>query len=253
MGLCILFLLPIVPMIMTSFAFQWKWPSLWPEEYRLRAWDYVFSESAGTWQAIGTSLIIAFLVTMINLAISIPAANAMARMQFKGKWWIAGILYSPILIPPSAAMMGIHFTFIRFGLTETIAGVALAHIPATLPYVIRALTTGYQTLGYEWEEQAQMLGAGPLSRFWHVVLPHLIPGIVVGGSLSLLISLSQYLVTLLIGGGQVTTLPLLLFPFLNGGDEAIASAYTMLFIIMAILALIILEVLLKLHYRNRTP
>lgn len=109
----------------------------------------------------------------------------------------------------------------------------------------------YNTLSIDWEDQARMLGAGPLSRFRHVVLPHLLPGIAAGASLSILISLSQYLITFIIGSGQVVTLPILLFPFISGGDPAIASAYSLLFAGIAILTLIGMDVVLKRYYQNK--
>lgn len=245
----LLFLFPLFPLLLMSVSGPWRWPDLLPSEWTIRAWAYVFSSHSGTVQAISYSLAIAFSVTALNLLLCLPAANALARMEFRGKRWVTVLLYSPVVIPPFAAVMGIHFTFIRLGLTETVLGVVLSHLPATLPYVLRALTTSYRTLGQEWEHQAQLLGAGAAWRFWHIALPHLRPGIAVGCTLSLLISFSQYLITFLIGGGQVMTLPLLLFPFLNGGDMGIAAAYTLLFAGMALFALILMDWLLKQHYR----
>lgn len=219
-----------------------------PHSFSLRAWEYVFSPISGTWNAAGNSLLISFIVTMINLILAIPAANALARMKLKGKWLIEGIIYAPIIIPPFIAVMGMHMTFLRLGLTETKSGVVLAHIIPTLPYMVRALVISYSTLGLQWEDQARILGAGRFQRFWHVVLPHLLPGIIAGCSLSVLISLSQYLITFLVGGGQIMTLPLIMFPFISGGDPAIGSAYTLLFAGMAILALLMMDLLLKRYY-----
>jgi putative spermidine/putrescine transport system permease protein len=245
--------IPFLPLILSSFSFGWRWPEVIPHSFSLRAWEYVFSGSSGTWTSVRNSLQIAFIVTIINMILAIPAANALARMKLKGKWIIEGFIYAPIIIPPFVAVMGMHMTFIRFGLTETITGVVLAHITPTLPYMVRALIVSYSTLGFQWEDQARMLGAKSFQRFCHVVLPHLLPGIIAGSSLSILISLSQYLITFLVGSGQVMTLPLILFPFISGGDPAIGSAYTLLFAGMAVLALLGLDLLLKKYYRKKMP
>ncbi|MBX0316266.1 ABC transporter permease [Planococcus glaciei] len=242
---------PFIPLVLSSVSYGWQWPHVLPESFSLRAWEYVLFGSSDAFRAIGMSLWIALIVTAVNVVLAVPAANALVRHQIKGKWLVEAILFAPIVIPPFVAVMGIHLTFLRLGLTETILGVVLAHISPTLPYVVRAVIISYNTLSTDWEDQARMLGAGAFSRFYHVVLPHLLPGIAAGASLSILISLSQYLITFIIGSGQVVTVPILLFPFISGGDPAIASAYSLVFAAMAIAALLGLDFALKSYYRNK--
>ncbi|MFD2922800.1 ABC transporter permease [Halobacillus naozhouensis] len=243
--------IPFLPLILSSFSHGWQWPEVIPHTFSLRAWVYVFSVSSGTWDAIWTSLVIAFIVTFINLLLALPAANVLGRMTFRGKWLIEGLIYAPIIIPAFISVMGMYVTFIHLGLTDSLTGVIVAHLIPTLPYMVRALIVSYSTLGFQWEEQGRMLGAGPIRRFGYIVMPHLLPGVVAGASLSILISLSQYIVTLLVGGGQVMTLPLLLFPFISGGDPAIGSAYTVMFAGMAAFALFIMDFLLKRYYGKK--
>jgi putative spermidine/putrescine transport system permease protein len=71
--------------------------------------------------------------------------------------------------------------------------------------------------------------------FRHVTLPTIWPGLLVGGLFAFIISWSQYLLTLLIGGGRVITLPVLLFAFANSGDNAITAALSLVFIGPALL------------------
>ncbi|MDQ0427286.1 putative spermidine/putrescine transport system permease protein [Planomicrobium stackebrandtii] len=243
--------LPFVPLILSSVSFGWPWPNVLPDSFSFRAWEYVLADSSGTWSVVGTSLLVAFIVTAVNLLLAVPAANALVRNSFRGKWLMEAIIFAPIVIPPFVAVMGIHLTFLRLGLTETILGVVLAHISPTLPYMVRAIMISYNTLSVDWENQARMLGAGPISRFVHVVLPHLLPGIAAGASLSILISLSQYLITFIIGSGQVVTLPILLFPFISGGDPAVASAYSLLYAGIAVLTLVGMDLALKKYYQNK--
>lgn len=248
--LFIIVIVPFIPLVLTSVSFGWRWPNVLPDSFSFRAWEYVLGESA-TWRAVAVSLWIALVVTAINILLAVPAANAFSRYSIRGRWLFESIIFAPIVIPPFVAVMGIHLTFLRLGLTETIIGVVLAHIAPTLPYMVRAVMISYQTLSTDWENQARMLGAGPMSRFYYVVLPHLLPGIAAGASLSILISLSQYLITFIIGSGQVVTLPILLFPFISGGDPAIAAAYSLLYAAIAIGALIGMDMALKKYYQNK--
>jgi len=63
-----------------------------------------------------------------------------------------------------------------------------------------------------------------------VTIPALAPGLAVAAAFAFLLSWSQYLLTLLVGGGRVLTLPLLLLGFQRGGDEAVAAALALVFI-----------------------
>ncbi|MFD2673276.1 ABC transporter permease [Marinicrinis sediminis] len=252
MLILILVTLPLVPLFLGAFSLRMPWPQLIPDSWSLRAWTYMFSSSSGTGEAIITSIGIAMIVTLINLILAIPAADALSRYQFKGKRWIEAVLYAPIIIPAFVSVMGMHLTFIRLGLTESVFGVVLAHLSPSLPYMIRALMISFGTLGFEWEEQGRMLGAGRFQRFRWIVLPHILPGIIAGSGLSMLVSLSQYLITFLVGGGQVVTIPILLFPFASGGDPTIAAAYTLVFAGLAAGALWGLDMILNAYYRKRS-
>lgn len=246
--LIIFVIVPFVPLLLSSLSFGWRWPDVFPESWSFRAWEYVLNDGR-TWQAVGISIWISLIVTAANILLAIPAANALMRYPVRGRWLFEAIIFAPIIIPPFISVMGIHLTFLRLGLTETVVGVVLAHIAPTLPYMFRAVMISYQTLSADWEDQARMLGARALPRFFHVVLPHLLPGIMAGASLSVLISLSQYLITFIIGAGQVVTLPILLFPFVSGGDPGIASAYSLLYAAIAIAALVGMDAALKRYYQ----
>lgn len=157
----------------------------------------------------------------------------------------------PILVPPVVILMGLHRTFISLGITETFFGVVLAHVVPTLPYMIRALTVSFGKLGFEWEEQARVLGAGWLSRLFNVILPFLMPGMIAGSALTILISLSQYIITLMMGGGQVITLTMRMFPYINGGDQVTGAAYAVLFSMIALILLIFMDLSLNRLYREK--
>lgn len=252
LGLLILFfLISIGYLVLLSLASSWRWPDLLPQAFSTRAWSYVFLSPSGTWQAVGLSLQIALTVTLLDIALAIPAANALARSEFKGKGVIEALLFAPIIVPPFVAVMGMYMTFLRLDLTASVTGVILAHMIPTLPYVVRTLMVSYETLGFQWEEQARTLGAGRWQCFRHIVLPHILPGLMAGASLSILISFSQYLITLLVGEGQVMTLPLLLFPFVSGGDPSIGAVYTIVFACLGVIALWGTTTLLARFYGKR--
>ena len=66
--------------------------------------------------------------------------------------------------------------------------------------------------------------------FFRVTLPAIAPGVVVASLFAFLISWSQYVLTLLIGGGRIITLPVLLFSVIPGGNNGAIAAQALLFI-----------------------
>lgn len=249
--LLLLFLLPFIPLVINSFAYDFRWPRIIPKSATMRAFTYVFYENSNTYKAIFNTLIVATSVVVIDVLIALPAAFSLTRYEFKGKFLIKMILFAPIIIPSFTAVMGMYVVFVKLDLTESIYGVILAHILPTLPYMIKALMVSYDTLDAALEQQAAVLGAGPISRFIYVSLPHIIPGMVAGASITFLISISQYFLTFLVGGGKVITVAIVMFPFISGGDNAIGSVYGVLFSCLAIINLVLINFLLKKYYKKR--
>lgn len=249
--LLIAFLLPFVPLVINSFAYDFRWPSTIPDNATWRAFKYVFYENSSTYKALGNTLIISTSVVIIDVLLAVPAAISLVRYEFKGKFIIKGLLFAPVIVPPFTAIMGMYIVFIKLSLTESMYGVILAHVLPTLPYMIKALMVSYSTLDTALEHQAAVLGAGPISRFIYISLPHILPGIVAGSSLTFLISISQYFLTLLVGGGKIITISIIMFPFISGGDNAIGSVYGVLFSSLAIINLVLIDFVLKKYYKKR--
>jgi putative spermidine/putrescine transport system permease protein len=126
--------------------------------------------------------------------------------------------------------MGAHALFLRYGLTDTLIGVSLSHLISTVPYATLMLTGSFSRLDPDYEAQARTLGAKTLDVWRRVTFPAIAPGLAVAASFAFLISWSQYLTTLLIGGGRVVTLPLTLVAFQRSGDEAIAAALSLVYL-----------------------
>ncbi|WFD11624.1 ABC transporter permease [Tepidibacter hydrothermalis] len=240
-------IIQIIFIFFMSFSNGWVWPDIIPKKLSFEAWKYVLL-NINSLNVIFISLKIALIVVIINLIVAIPAADAIARYDFKYKNIIEFLLIMPIVIPPIISTMGIHKTFIRMNLTESIWGVVLVHIIPTLPYMIRAIKISFENFGFEWEHQCQMLGANKLNTFINVKIYFLLPGIIAGSTLTILISFSQYITTILIGGGQIQTLSTSMVPYINSGEKTIGCVYAIIFAFICLTALGIMEYYLKRYY-----
>lgn len=227
--------LPFVPLVIWSFSQRWYFPALLPTEWSLRAWRYVFSPGSRVGAALGYSVVIGLGVTGLAVLIGVPAGRALGLHQFRGKRGVEFLILTPTIVPTLAAAMGIHVAFIRYGLADSLGGVILVHLIPVLPYMTLIMSSVFANYNPDFEAQARTLGAKPMQVWRHITLPAIWPGVLVGSLFAFVISWSQYLLTLLIGGGQVITLPLLLFAFANSGDNPLTAALSVVFIAPALL------------------
>ena len=231
--------LPFLGLTLWSFSTRWFYPDLWPARWGLRAWQYVFG-TAGTQILSGLiqSILVALFTATISVLIGVPAGRALGLYDFRGKDAISVLLMLPVIVPPLCVAMGLHLWFIKLGLAETFSGVVLVHLTFCLPYSVFVMWGVFSNYNPDYECQARSLGANSWKVITRVMLPLSLPGIMVAGLFSFLLSWSQYLSTLIIGGGRITTLPILLFALMGSGDRPVAAAVSMVFVAPAFLALL---------------
>ena len=203
------------------------------------AWQQAFAPSTGILDAIWDSIVIALIVTVLSVIISIPAGRGLGMYDFKGKRVVEFLLLAPTIVPPLAVILGILVLFIRYGLSDTFLGVILVQLSPIMPYVVLVMAGVFANYNPEFEEQARSLGAGPIRTFWYVTLPAIFPGMMVAGLFAFLISWSQYITVLLIGGGFVKTLPLVLFTLAGTNDTSLTAAVSIIFVLPAVFILIL--------------
>jgi putative spermidine/putrescine transport system permease protein len=230
-------LLPLVPIGIWSFARGWYFPHLVPQNWSLRAWEYVFSRASQVGRGITQGAFVALSVTLLALMVGVPAGRALGLYRFRGKKLVQILILAPTLVPGIAVVMGIHVLFIKLRLTGTFLGVILVHLIPTTPYVAMVMTGVFANYNPDFEQQARTLGATPWQTFRHITLPAIASGVLVSGMFAFIISWEQYLLTLLIGSGQVVTLPVLLFSSAGGSNHAVTAALALLLIAPSLLVL----------------
>jgi putative spermidine/putrescine transport system permease protein len=241
-------LFPILLLLVWSFTQSWPWPDLLPRKMTLLHWTFPGAPLGGLWGVVLQSFLLGGGVTLLSLAISLPAAKALGLYSFPGKRAVELLVLMPVMVPPISYAPGMHALFMKAGLADSFWGVLLSHLVPCLPYGIRLLTQVYRSLGDSLEIQARVLGASPFQAFRSVTLPLLLPGILAAGGLLFIVSLSQYLLTFFLGGGRVITLAMALFPLVHQGERGAAAAWSVVFILVSLVFCLLTERLLKRYY-----
>jgi putative spermidine/putrescine transport system permease protein len=231
--------LPLLPLLIWSFARGWRFPDLLPRQWSLHAWETVLSPRSGLLESLWLSLVVAVLATALSVAVGVPAGRALGLYRFRGKGAVELIILAPVIVPGIAVALGLHAVFLHLGLTNALAGVVLVHLIPTLPYMILVMAGIFANFDPAFEAQARSLGASPWQTFRHVTLPAIFPGVVVGALFAFLVSWGQYILTLMIGGGRIVTLPLLLFNFAAAGRNDLAGAIAVVYVLPGIVILLL--------------
>lgn len=242
-GCCIV--IPAVQLILWSMAERWPWPGLLPESMSLRTVKELFFGSAKLPKLLISSISLGLMVAFLGTLIGILTARATELYSFRGKGLVSFGAFLPLLLPGTVFAMGIQITLIRLGLSDTVAGVVLVHLIAAVPYCITIMTDVTRAVGDKYEQQAMVLGAGPLRAFFEGSLPSLLPGILASMSMGFVLSYSQYFTTLMVGGGRVKTIALVLIPYIQSGDRSLSSVYCVAFVASALLVFHMFERLIR--------
>jgi putative spermidine/putrescine transport system permease protein len=237
--LAIWLVLPLVPLGIWSFAHGWRFPFLLPQDWTLKAWRNVLSPGSEVLASLGATTGIALVTALIAALVGIPAGRALGLHQFRGKGLVLLLLTAPVIVPAIAVSPGLHGVFLRLGLTGTVHGVILAHLIPVIPYMVLIMASVFAGFDTVQEDQARSLGARPLAVWRHVTLPAILPGLLTGALFAFLVSWSQYLLTLAIGGGQVRTLPLTLYAYASAGRNDLAGAIAILYILPGLVILLV--------------
>lgn len=229
-------LLPLVPLVGWAFAGRWRYPALVPQQASARGIRLLTDPRTQVVHGLALSTGIGAAVAVLAVAVGLPAGRAIGTYRFRGRRAVQFLLLAPVIVPGLAVTLGLQVFFVRYGLADTVAGVVAVQLMPTVPYAATLLGAGFANLDLDYERQARALGAGPVRVLLFVTLPLLRPVLVTAALFAFLISWSEYVLTLLVGGGQVQTLPLLLFAAINSSDTTAAAALSLLVIVPPLLA-----------------
>ena len=245
-----LFVVPPATLILYAVSGVWRYPEVVPETYSLRALEYLWSLRTTLMEGIGVSLLYAFTTVAVTFGMTVMPASFLARRRFRGQHLVESLLLAPALVPSITFSVGLQVVFLYVGLVDTFAGVVLVLSIFSYPYMLRALIAGFEVYGEEYTVCAANLGAGPLRTLLSVEIPLLVPSLVSGGTVVFLVAFSEYFLVFLIGGGAVPSITGTMFPFLSSSDRQIASALTLLFMMVPLVLFFLIDATVRRVYRR---
>ncbi len=179
---------------------------LWPNSWTLKSYFYFLKDEPFR-NVIYNSLSISFLTVLLSILLGVPASYILAKLTWKPRIILLTALLSIRLFPDVSSVIAVTQIFIKLNIHNTRIGVALAHTLLSLPYVIFICTGVFSSIPKDLDEQARVLGASKLFSFIHVILPLAIPGIVVAGIYTFLLSWNEFIFSyFLLYSGSINTI-----------------------------------------------
>ena len=170
-------------------------------------------------KAMLTSATIALAVMGVNMVFGSMAAYAFARIRFRGKSpTFMGIIMCR-LVPASALVVPFYLIIQALGLLDTKLALVMVHTLLTLPFTVLILTMFFRKIPVEIEESAVVDGAKPLQVFWKITLPLSASSMVATGLFSFMLSYSEFMYSLVLGGSERSrTLPIVMTSLIYNPD-----------------------------------
>lgn len=235
----ILFLMyaPIVTLIILSFnasKSRAKWGG-----FTLKWYASLFQDKA-IMTALYNTLIIALLSAVLATVVGTAASIGINAMKGRSKTIMMGITNIPILNSEIVTGISLMLLFIAFRVTLGFSTILLAHITFCIPYVILSVMPKLKQTSKSTYEAAQDLGAGPVSAFFKVVFPDILPGIVSGFLMAFTMSLDDFIITHFTKGPGVDTLSTKIYAEVRKGIRPEMYALsTLLFVSVLVLMILV--------------
>jgi molybdate transport system permease protein len=217
--------------------------------------------SADDLTAIGLSLRIAGVATLVGLPLALAVALALARGRFPGRSALEAAVVLPLVLPPVATGYGL---LILFGANGVIGrwlaqagvvfafnwtGAALAAGVMAFPLMVRPIRLSIEAIDREVDEVAHTLGAGFWGRFARVTVPLALPGIAAGAVLGFAKALGEFGATITFVAaipGETLTLPASIYQATQSpGGEGRALLLCAVAAGLAVITVIVSEVLAR--------
>jgi sulfate ABC transporter permease subunit len=230
---------------------------------------YAFAVRGGVvnfWQALSTpdaqfalrfSIMIAFATAVINGVLGTYAAYVLSKYQFRGREALIVVVNLPVAIPTVVVGTSLLLLWGPIGLLGQFldplgiqpmfapAGVLLAHLFVTFPYMLGAVKPVLDELEVTYEEAAYTIGANRWQTFRYVILPALKGGLFSGSLLTFAHSLGEFGATVIVSGNlrlRTQTAPLYIFAQFEAGNLETANAVAA---VLATLSFVLFFILIR--------
>lgn len=197
------------------------------------------------------ALLRSLYVGLICILISIPSGTlcgiALVRYRIRLLGPLQVYLMLPFTIPIVVSGFGMLLLFGRIGILGNLWPVGFAVCAINIPFMIWSVSATANRIDPDLENAAANCGARPLQVFFTVTLPAVMPGVITGSLLMFVLAINEFLVSLLLVNARIVTLPVMLYSAVRGAITPDLAAVSVVYIVIAAVAIWLLDRLVGLE------
>lgn len=227
-ALLMLFLCGGGALLIWSFVWRWRFPSLWPD-WSLRGWESAWgSMSEPTANSLLIGLTATFIANIISVILLELNDHQRQKNESAGRWLslvTSGAMYIPLLVPQMTFLFGVQILLLQWGAEGHWLTVAGLHLLFVLPYCFLSLSGPWQHYDRRHSHQGLLLSGSWLRTFLQVKLGVLWRPLMASLALGFAVSIAQYLPTLFASAGRVATVTTEAVGLVAGGNRRLIGVY----------------------------
>ena len=217
--------------------------------------------SAEAWQAVGITIQLATLTTLVLLVLATPIAWWLSQTRSKWRAPIGALVTLPLVLPPTVlgfyilvllgpqGWIGRMTESLGLGLLSfSFTGLLIGSIIFSLPFAVQPIQYAFEAIGKRPLEVAATLRAKPLDAFFTIALPQAKAGMLTATVLTFAHTVGEFGVVLMIGGnipGKTQVVSTQIFGYVEAMEYTQAHWLAGGMVVFSFLILILLSVLKK--------
>lgn len=232
-GWLIAITLPVAFLAILSVGSDWAWPGILPGNWTMDHWNSLNRGDRGLASGLFLSLVIAMTTSILATAAGFLSSRWIAYHRQRSTWLLAA--YSPYVISPILYAIWLHIFFVRADLAGTLVGVMIGQFLLAYPYAVIFFQGFWGHRTFDFEQLGSTLGCRFHQQILHILIPMAKDMIAICLFQCFLISWFEFGLTSLIGVGQIKTLPILVYTFVQEANLHLAAVASLLLVLPVIL------------------
>ncbi|TPK89555.1 ABC transporter permease [Mesorhizobium sp. B2-4-12] len=199
-------------------------------------WFIAVANNGAIRDAAFNSLIIAIVATIASTAIATAGALALERGRLRfGRGAATALIAMPLVVPEIVVAITTLIFFSGLGMHHGLINLMIAHTVFCIPFALLPIQARLRDMGGTLEEAGRDLYADEWRLFRRITLPLVTPAILAGAIMAFVVSLDDFLISMMVSSAGSTTLPVYIYGMMRLGVTPEVNAISTILLTVSII------------------